>query len=65
MELFIINRRVRAILEEKGIVVHDSLVGSYCTSLEMAGFSISLMKLDDELQKYYDLPAESAAWIKR
>lgn len=64
MELLIVNRKVRAILREKKIDVHDTLIGSYCTSLEMAGFSISLMKLDDELQKYYDLPATSAALIK-
>ena len=64
MELLIINRRIRAILREKNIHVHDTLVGSYCTSLEMAGFSISLMKLDKELQKYYDTPAACAAWIK-
>jgi dihydroxyacetone kinase-like protein len=64
MELLIVNRKVSRILADKGISVHDTLVGSYCTSLEMAGFSISLMKLDDELQKYYDLPAKSAAFVK-
>lgn len=61
MELLIVNRKVRSILAEKGITVHDTLVGSYCTSLEMAGFSISLMKLDDELEKYYDIPVSSPA----
>lgn len=65
LEQMIVNRKVREILEEKQIQVHDTLIGSYCTSLEMAGFSISLMKLDEQLQHYYDLPAESAAWIKR
>ena len=65
MELLIVNRSVRAILKEKAIQVHDTLIGSYCTSLEMAGFSISLMKLDAQLQTYYDLPASSAALIKR
>ncbi len=65
MELLIINRKVRAILAEKGIEVHDTMLGAYCTSLEMAGFSISLLRLDDELRKYYDLPADSAAWTKR
>lgn len=64
MELLIVNRKVRSILAEKDIQVHDTLVGSYCTSLEMAGFSISLMKLDDELQTYYDMPASCAAWTK-
>ncbi|MBT4267127.1 MAG: dihydroxyacetone kinase subunit DhaK [Deltaproteobacteria bacterium] len=64
MELLIVNRRIRQILEEKGIVVYDTLLGTYCTSLEMAGFSISFMKLDDELQKYYDMPARSVAFCK-
>ncbi len=65
MELMIVNRKVRSILDEHNIEVHDTLVGNYCTSLEMAGFSISLMKLDEELQHYYDMPAKSAALIKR
>lgn len=64
LELMIVNRKVREILHEKQIDVHDTLVGNYCTSLEMAGFSITMMKLDEEIQKYYDLPASSAAWIK-
>lgn len=65
MELFIVNRRIRKILEKKGIGVHDTLVGNYCTSLEMAGFSISLMKLDAELKKYYDVPVTSPALTRR
>jgi dihydroxyacetone kinase-like protein len=58
-ELLIVNRRVRQILEEKGIKVHRSFIGSYLTSQEMAGFSISLMKLDGELKHYLDLPSTS------
>lgn len=58
-ELLIVNRRVRQILAEKGITVHRSFVGSWLTSMEMAGFSISLMKLDDELKYYLDLPSSS------
>ena len=65
MELLIVNRKVREILAEAQIKVHDTLMGSYCTSQEMAGFSISLLKLDDELKKYYDMPAESFAFTKR
>ncbi len=64
MELLIVNRRVRQILREKGIRVHDTVVGSYCTCQEMAGFSITLMKLDDELKRYYDLPARSVGFVK-
>jgi dihydroxyacetone kinase-like protein len=39
-------------------------MGSFCTSQEMAGFSISLTKLDDELKKYYDMPADSFGFKK-
>jgi len=44
--------------------VYDTLLGSYCTCQEMAGFSITLMKLDDELKKYYDMPASSLGFSK-
>ena len=64
MELLIVNRRVRQILRDKDIRVHDTVVGSYCTCQEMAGFSITLLKLDDELKKYYDLPASSPGFVK-
>lgn len=58
-ELLIVNRRVRQILAERDISVHRTFVGSWLTSQEMAGFSISLMKLDDELRHYLDLPSSS------
>jgi dihydroxyacetone kinase-like protein len=47
-----------------GIGVHDTVVGSFCTCQEMAGFSLTLMKLDAELQAYYDAPARSPAFTK-
>jgi dihydroxyacetone kinase-like protein len=59
MELLIVNRKVRQILREKGIHVHDTVMGAFATTQEMAGFSITLMKLDDELKRYYDMPAAS------
>jgi dihydroxyacetone kinase-like protein len=64
MELLIVNRRVRQVLREAGIEVHDTLVGSYATCQEMAGFSITLLKLDDELEKYYNMPADSLGFKK-
>jgi dihydroxyacetone kinase-like protein len=64
MELLIVNRRVRKILRDKSIRVYDTVVGSYVTCQEMAGFSITLLKLDDELKKYYDLPACSLGFVK-
>ncbi|MGE7667718.1 dihydroxyacetone kinase subunit DhaK [Ureibacillus composti] len=65
MELFIVNRKVAEILSEKGISIYDTDVNSYCTTLEMAGVSITLMKLDDELKKYYDKPAYSPYYFKK
>lgn len=64
MELLIVNRKARQILRDAGIAVHDTVMGSFCTCQEMAGFSITLMKLDEELQKYYDLPARSFGFTK-
>ena len=64
MELLIVNRRVHALLKQKGINIHDTIVGSFCTCQEMAGFSISLMKLTDELKLYYDMPADSLSFRK-
>lgn len=64
MELLIANRAVNNYLKERGIVIHDSLVGSYCTSLEMSGYSISLLKLDEQLKRLYDRPCHSFALRK-
>ena len=64
MELLIVNRRVHDILKRESIHIHDTVIGSYCTCQEMAGFSISLMKLTDELKVYYDMPADSLSFRK-
>jgi dihydroxyacetone kinase-like protein len=64
MEMLIVNRKVRQILHDAGITVHDTVMGSFCTCQEMAGFSISLMKLDEELKRYYDMPARSFGFTK-
>ena len=61
MELYIINNRVADVLADKGIKVYKTMVGSYMTSLEMAGFSISLLRLDDELKALLDAPADTPA----
>jgi len=65
MELLIVNRRVRQILKDRNIQVYDTVVGSYCTCQEMAGFSITLLKLNDELKHYYDMPAQSFGYTRR
>ncbi|MDR3231923.1 MAG: dihydroxyacetone kinase subunit DhaK [Synergistaceae bacterium] len=64
MELHIMNRRLAALLRERRIVVHDMEVNSYITCQEMAGASISLLKLDDEIKKYYDTPCDSPYFKK-
>jgi dihydroxyacetone kinase-like protein len=58
-ELYVLYRRVRQVLAEAGIAVHRSYVGEYATSLEMAGASVSLLKLADELTRLLDAPARS------
>lgn len=62
MELFIINNRVHDVLESKGVKVYKTFVGEYMTSIEMAGFSISLLKLDDQLKGLLDAKADTPAF---
>jgi dihydroxyacetone kinase len=57
MELYILFRKVAAILDQEGIALHRCWVGEYVTSLEMAGASVSLLQLDDELQRLLDAAA--------
>jgi phosphoenolpyruvate---glycerone phosphotransferase subunit DhaK len=58
-ELYVLFRKAHDLLEAKGIGIHRALVGEYATSLEMAGASISLLKLDDDLKRWVDAPAFS------
>ncbi|MGN6145942.1 MAG: dihydroxyacetone kinase subunit DhaK [Mesorhizobium sp.] len=60
MELYIMNRRVAARLADRGVETHATWVGNYCTSLEMAGASITLHRLDGELQSMLDHPCDCA-----
>ncbi|HLS09339.1 dihydroxyacetone kinase subunit DhaK [Lentibacillus sp.] len=62
MELYIVNKKVQAIMQEKGIRVYKTYVGEYMTSLEMAGCSVTLLKLDDELKKLLDAPSQAPAF---
>ena len=61
-ELFIANLRVKEILDEKKISIAKTLVGNYMTSLDMAGFSVTLLKLDDELKGFLNAPADTPAY---
>lgn len=60
-ELAICYRRARSELERKGITVERSLVGDYVTALEMRGFSLTLLRLDDELRELWDEPVTTPA----
>ena len=62
-ELYVLYARVHERAEQAGYKVVRNYVGEYCTSLEMAGASVTILRLDDELEKLLDAPAESAARI--
>lgn len=58
-ELYVVYRKVHQLLTAAGVTIHRPYVGEYATSLEMAGASITLMRLDDELAALLDAPASS------
>ena len=62
MELFIINNRVADVLKSKGIKVHRTFVGEFMTSIEMQGFSVTLLRMDDELKRLLDAKADTPAF---
>lgn len=64
IELSIVFRRLKELLDADGIKIYDADMGHYCTSQEMGGFSISVMELDEELKKYYDMPCYSPFYAK-
>ncbi|MCF6103543.1 dihydroxyacetone kinase subunit DhaK [Mesorhizobium muleiense] len=61
MELYLMYNSARKIFEKNGVTVARSLVGSYVTSLDMAGCSITLTMLDDETTALWDAPVHTAA----
>ncbi|GIN62582.1 dihydroxyacetone kinase subunit DhaK [Robertmurraya siralis] len=62
MELYIVNGKVNDILKEKGINIYKTFVGEYMTSLEMAGCSVTLLKLDDELKELLNAESQAPAF---
>lgn len=64
MELYVVNRKVAAMLTEKNIKIAKTYVGNYMTSLEMAGFSVTVLKLDDELKELLLAPADTPALVQ-
>ncbi|MGH2946573.1 MAG: dihydroxyacetone kinase subunit DhaK [Solirubrobacteraceae bacterium] len=61
IELYIVYRELDRFLRGRGITIERRLIGNYITSLEMAGCSITLLKLDDELTQLWDAPADTPA----
>ena len=61
MELYLLYECGHKLLEEKNIKVSRSIVGNYTTSLEMAGGSFTITKLDENIVKHWDSPVHTAA----
>src|SRR6266566_4962674 len=61
IELYVVASELAKILRSRDITIARSLIGSYITSLEMAGCSITLLRLDDEMTRYWDAPVHTAA----
>jgi dihydroxyacetone kinase-like protein len=60
LELYVVYNDLNRFLGERGLTISRNLIGSYITSLEMAGCSITLLKLDDELTRFWDAPVKTA-----
>jgi dihydroxyacetone kinase-like protein len=59
IELYVVYNELHKLLEGRGIKITRNLIGAYITSLEMAGCSITLLKLDDELTRLWDAPVHT------
>jgi len=64
MELLILLKSAKPLLEARGLKVHQTIVDNIVTCQEMAGVSFSIMKLDAELKKLWDMPCESVGYTK-
>jgi phosphoenolpyruvate---glycerone phosphotransferase subunit DhaK len=61
IELYVIYNKVAQLCAERGLKIERNLIGSYITSLEMAGTSITLLRLDDEFTRFWDAPVRTPA----
>lgn len=61
MELYLINNHVHDVLLSKGIKIYKTFVGNYMTSIEQEGFSLTLLKLDEQLKGLLDAPTDTPA----
>ncbi len=59
IELYVVYRELHRFLDGRGITISRNLVGNYITALEMSGCSITLLKLDDELERLWDAPVNT------
>jgi dihydroxyacetone kinase-like protein len=59
-ELYAVYRKLAQICEDKGLKIVRNFIGPYITSLEMQGCSITLLKADDEILKFWDAPVKTA-----
>lgn len=64
MELYILTRKVHELMAARGVSVHRTYVMEAATSMEMAGCSVSLMRVDDELAALIDAPADAIAFCQ-
>jgi phosphoenolpyruvate---glycerone phosphotransferase subunit DhaK len=60
IELYVVYGELVKLLEGRGIEIDRNLIGNYITALEMAGCSITLLRLDDELTRLWDAPVSTA-----
>jgi len=63
-ELYILFRKVHQMMTDQGVQIYRAYIGEYATSMEMAGASITLFKLDDELRELLDYPAQSPFFVQ-
>ena len=59
IELYLMYGEVAKLLEQRELRIERNLIGNYITSLEMQGCSITLLKLDDEMVRYWDAPVNT------
>ncbi len=61
IELYVVYNKVAAMCRDRGVTIERNLIGNYITSLEMAGASITMLKVDDEMLRLWDAPVHTPA----
>ena len=60
-ELYLFNNSVTDVIDAAGVKIYKTIVGNFMTSIDMAGASVSILKLDDELKELLDYSADTPA----